>query len=86
MSHTLEEAILQANALVQQINAIIPNAENLVNKGIQTATKELKGDDLKFAQKQLVQIQALTKKAKAGKDITAQVKALTKQVEVKYKK
>jgi hypothetical protein len=86
MSGTLEEAILQANALVQQINAIIPNAENLVNKGIQAATKELKGEDLKFAQKQLMQIQALAKKAKAGKDITAQVKALTKQVEVKYKK
>jgi hypothetical protein len=86
MSTHLSEAIQQAEVLLRVVNQIIPNAENLVNKGIQTATKELKGDDLKFAQKQLVQIQALTKKAKAGKDITAQVKALTKQVEVKYKK
>jgi hypothetical protein len=86
MSTHLSEAIQQAEVLLRVVNQIIPNAENLVNKGIQTATKELKGDDLKFAQKQLVQIQALTKKAKAGKDITAQVKALTKQVEAKYKK
>jgi hypothetical protein len=86
MSTHLSEAIQQAEVLLRVVNQIIPNAENLVNKGIQTATKELKGEDLKFAQKQLVQIQALTKKAKAGKDITALAEALTKEVEAKYKK
>jgi hypothetical protein len=86
MSQTLEEAIEQANAVVGQVSKIVNTAENLVIRGFRTATEELKGEDLKFAQKQLMQIQALAKKAKAGKDITALAEALTREVEAKYKK
>jgi hypothetical protein len=83
---SLGDAIYNATRLIEQVNATIPVSENLINKGIQTATKELNGQDLKFAQKKQMQIQALVKDAKAGKDISAQVKALSKQVEAKYKK
>jgi hypothetical protein len=86
MSDNLTDAIVQAQGLIDLVNFMIPKAENLINKGIQTATKELNGQDLKFAQKKQMQIQALVKDAKAGKDISAQVKALSKQVEAKYKK
>ena len=86
MSKVLTDALKQATELVQVVNKLIPTAENLTNVAIQKATKELKGEELKAAQKKLMQVKQLTIDAKKGMDIAPQVKELTKEVKETYKK
>ena len=86
MSKALTDALKQSTELVQVVNKLIPTAENLTNVAIQKATKELKGEELKAAQKKLMQIKQLTLDAKKGMDIAPQVKELIKEVEEIYKK
>ena len=86
MSDHLTNALKQATDLIQVVNKLVPTAENLTNVAIQKATKELKGEDLKAAQKKLMQIKQLTLDAKKGIDIQPQVKELTKEAKEVYKK
>ena len=56
MSNALNEALAQAGELLKTVNTMIPQAEKLVNAGISEAAKTLEGNDLKYAQKKLMQI------------------------------
>lgn len=86
MSNALNEALEQAGEALKMVNALLPKAENLVNESLKEATKNLKGSDLKSAQKRLMQIQKLTKDAKQGLNVDSQVKTLVKQVKKEYNK